>query len=354
MPVYKDSQRGTWYTKFRYTDWQGKRRETTKRGFATKREAKEYEENFLRTKKDNPDLTIGDLCKLYLEDLKTRTKERTYINLHTCLYRHVSCVFGMKVSDFTPTTCNKWKALLKEQKSATTHEPLKPQTIITIESYLSRVFNYGVKFHGVKSNPFHIAGYDKNQGSKAMAFYEETDFKKFIDAIPKKMRHDRLYFSILYTSGMRVGEFLALSESDFDFDSDTININKTFNDTTHAITSPKTTSSVRVITMPHKIMQEIHGYFRHFSPVPARVFPIRRDTLQRHNKIIAKLAGLKEIRLHDFRHSHASYLIHHGVPVTAIAARLGHSSPKITLDVYSHVYKESDTEIAKMINNSLL
>ena len=75
MPAYKDTKKGTWYAKFRYTDWQGNRRETTKRGFATKREAKEYEEEYKRKAQGTADMTFSSLFEIYLEDRQQHIKE---------------------------------------------------------------------------------------------------------------------------------------------------------------------------------------------------------------------------------------------------------------------------------------
>ncbi|MBR2179145.1 MAG: tyrosine-type recombinase/integrase [Selenomonadaceae bacterium] len=66
------------------------------------------------------------------------------------------------------------------------------------------------------------------------------------------------------------------------------------------------------------------------------------------------MAGLKPIRIHDLRHSHASLLIYNGFPITLISKRLGHKSPDITLKVYSHMYKESGKKVAQFLQNALV
>ncbi len=149
---------------------------------------------------------------------------------------------------------------------------------------------------------------------------------------------------------MRVGEFLALAPGDIDFKANTISITKTYNWKQKCISSPKTEPSIRTIAMPKKIIDEIRAYLSKCYEPPERIFGgvSQRGLTSRMIKY-AERAGVKKIRLHDLRHSHASYLIHHGVPITAISQRLGHKNPKITLEVYSHVYKASDSEIVKTL-----
>ena len=70
-------------------------------------------------------------------------------------------------------------------------------------------------------------------------------------------------------------------------------------------------------------------------------------------QVYTKLAGIKLIRIHDLRHSHASLLIYGGIPIPAISKRLGHKSPKITLEIYSHMYKESSDQIISTLEKAL-
>ena len=66
MPAYKNEQRGTWYCKFYYEDWQGKRKQKKKEGFKTQREAKAYEREFLSKTTADCSMTFGSLVELYL------------------------------------------------------------------------------------------------------------------------------------------------------------------------------------------------------------------------------------------------------------------------------------------------
>ena len=120
------------------------------------------------------------------------------------------------------------------------------------------------------------------------------------------------------------------------------------------ITTPKTKYSVRVIDMPPAVMQEVKDYINRLDEVTEPLFAIAFGPLSKTFKSYATKAGLKSIRIHDLRHSHASLLIHSGFPITLISKRLGHKSPDITLKVYSHMYKESGAEVAQFLQNTLV
>ena len=81
MPTYKDKERGTWYASFYYTDWQGRRRLKKKRGFLRQKDAKAFEEEFLRTKARSCDMAFGSMVEIYFDDMKGRLKANTLKNL---------------------------------------------------------------------------------------------------------------------------------------------------------------------------------------------------------------------------------------------------------------------------------
>ena len=96
MPAYKDEARGTWYTTFYYMDWRGDRKKKCKRGFATKREAKEFEEEFKRTAQGEVDMTIESLVKTYLRDKEGELKERSMKSKKYMIAKHILPYFKNK------------------------------------------------------------------------------------------------------------------------------------------------------------------------------------------------------------------------------------------------------------------
>lgn len=348
MPAYKDEKRGTWYVKFRYTDWTGKKIETMKRGFATKREAKAYEEEFIRAAGKSPDMSMQSLCEIYLDDLKKRNKPNTVYSETCMIRRHITPHLGdMPVNKITVSTVREWQNAIMQAKALHSKRPLSAHTLRNISVCLSSILNYAVRFHGLPSNPVQVAR-GMGKATVHVEFWEADEFDKFLSVIDDK--NDRLYFIVLFTSGMRLGEFLALTPADLDFRACKIRITKTYNWKLKYTSPPKTDTSVRTITMPRGVMEGIKEYLTGFyGYVPGRVFEATsQKMLAARMAKYAAIAGVKKIRVHDLRHSHASFLIHSGVPITAISKRLGHKNPKITLEVYSHVYQSSDTEIAQI------
>lgn len=78
--------------------------------------------------------------------------------------------------------------------------------------------------------------------------------------------------------------------------------------------------------------------------------PIRDTSLEKTNKKFADLAGVKRIRIHDFRHSHASLLANEGINIQEIARRLGHSNISMTWNTYSHLYPREEERAVKILN----
>mgnify|MGYP000046124496 CR=1 FL=1 len=76
---YKDSKTGTWFVKFYCKDWTGENKQIKKRGFATKREALDYERNYKIRQENNLDMTFGEFWKLYTEDVKNYVKLNTWL-----------------------------------------------------------------------------------------------------------------------------------------------------------------------------------------------------------------------------------------------------------------------------------
>ncbi|MEE1283933.1 MAG: site-specific integrase, partial [Acutalibacteraceae bacterium] len=155
--------------------------------------------------------------------------------------------------------------------------------------------------------------------------------------------------------GMREGELLALTYNDFDFDKNTVNINKTYAviNSTEIIQPPKTPKSTRVVSLPVEIMnmvQEYYGMLYDYDP-NARLFATSKSALTREMERGCKISGVKRIRIHDIRHSHASLLIEMGVVILLVSERLGHENIETTLGIYSHLYPNKDENVAKMLSD---
>lgn len=160
-------------------------------------------------------------------------------------------------------------------------------------------------------------------------------------------------FELLYWCGIREGELLALTPADFDFSRKTLRINKSYQrlQGKDVITTPKTKKSNRVIQMPDFLCDEIKDYLSLlYEPVEdERIFQLSKHQLKRGMEYGCKASGVKEIRIHDLRHSHVSLLIDLGYSAVAIGQRVGHESVEITYR-YAHLFPTVQKDMAEKLN----
>ena len=110
MPAYKDSKTGTWFVKFYCKDWTGENKQIKKRGFATKREALDYERNYKIRQENNLDMTFGEFWKLYTEDVKNYVKLNTWLTKEHIVDTKILPYFkNLKMNEITPGDVRKWQ-----------------------------------------------------------------------------------------------------------------------------------------------------------------------------------------------------------------------------------------------------
>ena len=347
MKAEKDKKTGKWLIQYRYTDWQGKRRKSTKRGFATKREAEEWLRNFLITQKADFDMKFEDFWKMYYADMETRLREHTMRTKKYIVELKILPYFGNKrVNDITAADIRQWQnELIKMGYS--------PTYLKTINNQLSAIFNYAVRYYDLKSNPCAKAGSMGKSKAEEMDFWTGEEFRKFIDSVMNK-RLSYMAFMTLYWTGMRLGELLALNPNDVDLEKRTIAITKSYQrlGKKDVITPPKTSKSKRVITIPAFLAADIKDYMDSLYDLQEddRLFPITKYYLEHEMQRGIKESGVKRIRVHDLRHSHASMLIELGFSPLEIANRLGHEKVETTLNTYSHLYPNKQTKLAERLD----
>ncbi|HIX37855.1 MAG TPA: site-specific integrase, partial [Candidatus Blautia pullistercoris] len=230
--------------------------------------------------------------------------------------------------------------------------PYSPTYLKTLHNQLSAIFNHGVRYYGLKSNPAAIAGNMGSEKHKEMLFWTKEEYLKFADAMMDKPR-SFYAFEVLYWCGIREGELLALTPADFNFEKGTLSITKSYQRLKgrDVITDPKTPKSVRVIQMPQFLTEEIHDYVKSLYKIQPdqRMFDMTKHYLHHEMDRGAKEAGVKRIRIHDLRHSHVSLLIEMGFSALAIADRVGHESIDITYK-YAHLFPSKQKEMAQRLD----
>lgn len=347
MPVYKDKIRNTWYTSFYYTDWTGEKKRKKKEGFKTQREAKAYERDFLNKAHASCDMTFKNLTELYMEHNRTRLKQTTLNNKECIINFHLLPYFGnMPINAITITTIQKW-----QDKLLSSEANYKPTTLKLFNNELSIIFNFAVKYYKLSSNPVRECGSIGKNRADSIQFWTVEEFNKFIGVIDKPIH--KLMFELLFWTGIRSGELMALTLNDFDIEAETVNINKTYTrlKKQDLITSPKTPKSKRIITIPPflvEMLQEYVSKLYDYRP-DERLFYVEITSLRYQMFRGSKKAKVKKIRIHDLRHSHASLLIELGFSPLLIAERLGHEKVETTLQTYSHLYPNKQGDVARKL-----
>ena len=352
MAVYKEEKTNTWRAVYRYTDWTGEKKQTQKRGFKTKREAQAWEREQLHKASADLDMTFKSFVEQYTADMQTRIKENTWATKEHIIRTKLIPYFGkQKMSSITAQQIITWQNELMNYKDEN-GKPLSPVYLKTINNQLSALFNHAVKYYNLRENPCKKAGSMGKKKNREMLFWTKEEYLKFAEVMMDKPL-SYYAFEMLYWCGIREGELLALTPSDFDFDKNTVSINKSYQrlNGQDLITTPKTEKSNRIIKMPQFLADEMKDYLKMLYDVGEneRMFAITKSYLHREMDRGSKEAGIKRIRIHDIRHSHVSHLIDMGFSAIAIADRVGHESIDITYN-YAHLFPSKQTEMADKLN----
>ncbi len=352
MPAYKDAEKGTWFVSFYYENWKGVKQKKMKRGFLTKKEALAWEREFLMQKAADLNMDFEKFVEIYITDKKERLRENTWSMKEHIIRTKILLYFKNKrLSDVQPKDVIAWQNEMLNYRDGK-GKPYSPTYLKTLHNQLSAIFNHGVRYYGLKSNPAAITGNMGSEKHKEMLFWTKEEYLKFADAMMDKPRS--IYaFEVLYWCGIREGELLALTPVDFDFEKGTLSITKSYQRLKgrDVITDSKTPKSVRVIQMPQFLTEEIHDYVKSLYKIQPdqRMFDMTKHYLHHEMDRGAKEAGVKRIRIHDLRHSHVSLLIEMGFSALAIADRVRHESIDITYK-YAHLFPSKQKEMAQRLD----
>ncbi|MGX6962465.1 site-specific integrase [Vagococcus xieshaowenii] len=346
---------------------------TTRRGFKTKKEAQlelnkllfEFEND--APKNEQKTTTINEMYNLWFDTYKDTVKETTYRQTDRRMKEYVLPVFGdMIIERITPKFAqreiNKWAE--------------KFGMYTALLTYLIKVCDYAVMLEVVESNPFRKIVKPKRiakKSKKKLKYYTSSELRVFLESTEKRLleahsnqpvhlyysKLDVALFRLLAFSGIRIGECLSLYWSDLDFDKNTLSISKSLTQVKggYEISTTKTFSSVRTITLDHETLATLRKWKLEQAKFLLRngfkndknlLFTDWKGKLLSHPNIngrsrrIAEYANLPCIGLHGFRHTHATLLFESGVSPKEIQHRLGHSDISMTLDTYTHVTEQTE------------
>lgn len=352
MAVYKESDTGTWRVIYRYTDWMGERKQTSKRGFLTKREALAWEREQLNKVQADLDMTFESFVQTYTADMQSRIKENTWETKEHIIRTKLLPYFGgRKICEIQPKEIIAWQNEMINYRDSI-GKAYSPVYLKTLHNQLSAIFNHAVKYYNLSQNPAAKVGNMGKAKNKEMLFWTKEEYTKFSDAMMDKPM-SFYAFEVLYWCGIREGELLALTPADFDFERSTVTISKSYQRLKgrDVITTPKTEKSNRTIKMSKFLCDEMQDFLKSLYGIePAdRIFTISKHYLHNEMNRGSKAASVKRIRIHDIRHSHISLLIDMGFTAIAIADRVGHESIDITYN-YAHLFPSRQTEMADRLD----
>lgn len=310
-------------------------------------------------------ITVKQLYYDYIETKKYEVRASTLYKTQTTLEKYILPVLGdTRINKLAPPVLQQWKKDIMQKGFA-----IKTQK--NIYSEFRTMLNYAVTMEYIGTNPLVKVGNFKSTitEQKEMDFYTPEEFKKFISAAKAHAEKSNIwgyyvFFNIAFFTGARKGEINALTWKDIK--DGCISISKSVNqkakDCPDIITAPKNKSSIRCIQIPTPLQQVLDEHYKRCQEqyykfndnfnICGGIRALRNTSIQNENIKYSDEAGIKTIRIHDFRHSHASLLAHEGINIQEIARRLGHSNANITLSIYSHLYP-AEQERALMVLNKI-
>ena len=368
MPIYRTDEKKDglykYLVKLSLTE-NGKRKQITRIAWG-KAEAAELEAKLRRemSMHDNSSsaITLKKLAEKMLEVKKPEVRESTLDKASRNLDRYVLPYLGdYKIKQFNSQILSDWKLKIETLGLSLT-------TKRNIYGGLRNLFNFGVKMEYMPVNPLLKVGNFRSsyEEKKEMLFYTPDEFKKYITAAKSEAELSGYYdyfvfFCLAYYLGARKGEINALRWTDIE--GDTVHIKRSICQKLKGEdreTPPKNKSSVRDIQIPlplktvlneHKERCKKYKDFSENNHICGGAICLRDTSLDKANRRFAESAKVKHIRIHDFRHSHASLLINNNINVLEVSRRLGHSKVEETLNTYSHFFPKEKEKALKVLNS---
>ena len=242
------------------------------------------------------------------------------------------------------------------------------RTIQLAHAVLRRFLNQAVAIGLIQNNPTSVTSPPKPQ-QKEMQILDDTQAQRLLITAKAIQPRNLALYQLAITSGMRQGELLGLKWQDIDWEKKTLRIQRQLSYGSRdgpAFSQLKTRSSARTIVIGTETLTLLKEHqqrqYSEMTKVGVRwkdhdlIFPSTVGTpFNPHNLIkqykrLLLQAGLPTIRFHDLRHTAASLMLNHGIPVLIVSKRLGHAKPSITLDIYGHLIPSMQEQVAQLMD----
>lgn len=351
MPVYKKNNK--WYAVVNYVGLDGKYKKAQSKYYKTKREALDSE-FVLRQKYKNEDrhsITFYDAYQEYREKKKSEIKPQSVIRMDN-LFECAEALNNIKVDKLTMQQFKAFKNELSQKDCTTKYKNRVLSLICSVVDYCNQT--YGI-YNDV---PRRCGNFREDSISQEMQYFTIEEFERFI------VQEDDIVFKTLFTllffNGLRIGEALALTWKDYD--GKEISITKTLVTKIKGVkdypASPKTKASIRRLPVNARVKSLLDALSVHYKAFPyfddqwfifGGIKSLPMSTVALHKNEACKKAEVKQIRIHDFRHSCASYyIVEKKAPIILVSKLLGHARISMTLDTYSHLYPNELSKLMEM------
>lgn len=347
MSVYKDKNKGTWYVKYTIEDLPtGTKKRTTKRGFKTAKAAKEWEHKAHTKVEPGTSKTLEELAAEW--EANNQPSEETIRHYNECVKFRLYNLKKKRIDDISKVDLLKWRTSLGMSSYST---KTKNDTV----TFLNGVLKFAAMIYGVSDMSSVLKRFKKTDEDvmkkKDMNVWTPDEFEHFLSYVYRPIYRD--YFTFLFRTGCRRGEAIALQKSDVHGSFVYICYSQR---TVKEGLKPTKTRQNRWVAMDDKLAEIVNrlaavdnnsNYVFTYNNKPLCPSPIDFA----FKKAIEK-SGLKPIRIHDLRHSHASWLIGNGINIVAVSKRLGHASVEQTLTTYTHLIPAADEAMTRFLNKN--
>jgi integrase len=298
--------------------------------------------------------TLTEFIRRWREDVLSQRKPSTARAAESHLSRHIIPQLGVKQLDEVGVeTVQAFVSTLSRRYSR--------KTVLNIVGTLSAILNtakqWGYICEGVSLRTLALPSHKE----KDVARYFSAEQARHIIAAAQEPFSTA--FAIAAMTGIRPGELFGLKYDDIDFERKLLFVRRSA--WYGKLQAPKSQASIRALPLPEILEARLRSYLAIWRPNPERLlFATRRGKPLSANNVVQRklwpiLDELKIPRcgLHAFRHTHSSLLLAVGAPATVAQAQLGHSDPRITLGVYSHVIGDSQRQsverVAQLLGSEL-
>ena len=316
------------------------------------------------TKKLKPDMQFGVWIDFWYQNyVKPAIRETTQATYEGNIYRHIIPEIGkIPLNQITESDLQQfYSKMLKRgriDKVELFGAGLAPSMVRRMHTLCRAALEKAVEDGFIRQNPSLDCKLPPKKGIEMQVLSVEEMQRFLIQA-----KYDGLFELYLteLTTGLRIGELLALQWDDINFRTGAVSVFKqaTVANGKMQISTPKTDSSIRTVYLSKPVLEALKEY--HKTVDSKWVFPSqRRDELPLHPSAVRKRmhatlerAGCKDVRFHDLRHTFATMALENGMDVKTLSAMLGHVSSATTLDVYSHVTDTMQEKAAVSIDRKI-